>query len=166
MTGQLTPLIAGGVGVAGGLLTYAVLSWRHKRKHHTVAVTPTISTGKDSITAEIHPDPDEDAEAVKSNPGNHQRVIRCMEKAENIERIEELYHNYMTSPERHSFYEIDVVVARFWMGVKLILDKKNRQEWYFEKRQEIRRMGYSEKDFDKATDRLPKSILDGGGEQG
>ena len=93
-------------------------------------------------------------------PGNGWCVVRLIANAQSIDEIEEYYHRYMSSQRRH--LEVDVVVARFWMGVKLQPDKKSMGEWWFEGKDELKGMGYADRDFDKATDRLPKSILNDG----
>ena len=141
MTGQLTPFIAGGVGVAGGLLTYAILTWWHKRKSPQI-VPPSIVPGSSF-----------DRFIVWTNPGNHAAVIRLIVKADTVDAIDSLFDNYINSVSHHRAYEIDVVTVHYLKKTQL-LRGDDRQKWYMgERRNILQRHGY-------AQDRLIRAMSD------
>ena len=108
---------------------------------------------------EIAPDPNEDEEAVKQNPGDHAAVIRLILKTESIEQIDSVFSNYIDSSSHHPAYEIEVVAVHYLRKAQL-LDGDERQEWYMGARWEgghIARHGYTQKQFSKAmSDALKK----------
>ena len=147
MTEQLTPLIAGGAGVAGGLLTYAILTWWHKRK---AGVAP--SKKRDTEKTVLPPLIQRsllDRLVVLRNPGNHEAVIRLIVKGKTVEEIDLLFSNYINVAGYHSGYEVDAV--RFWKKRQLQKDKDDRTKWYKNGRNEfLKRHGCTREQLDKA----------------
>ena len=99
---------------------------------------------------DLPPEPDEDEELVKQNPGHHAAVIRLILKAETVEEIDSLFDNYINSASHHPAYEIEVVAVHYNKKAQL-LKGEERQKWYMGERDKIlTRYGYTEKQFTKA----------------
>lgn len=93
------------------------------------------------------PQPDENEEAVKQNPGNHARVIRLILKSESVENIDNLYSDYSSAATRNKAFEIEVL-AVYYLRKAQLLTGDERQKWYMGSRRTIiPRHGYTEKQF-------------------
>lgn len=99
---------------------------------------------------ELPPEPDEDEELVKQNPGHHAAVIRLIVKAETVEEIDSLFDNYINSASHHKAYEIDVVTTHY-LKKSHLLKGQERMDWYSSERAKIpARYGYADKQFIKS----------------
>ena len=148
MTGQLTPFIAGGVGVAGGLLTYAILTWWHKRK---AGVAP--SRRRDTEKTVLPPLIQRsllDRLVVLRNPGNHEAVIRLIAKSVSVGDIDALFSNYINSDSHHPAYEGEVAILHYLKKCQLLKKGDERDKWYMGERYKImRRYKWSMDQFTK-----------------
>ena len=139
MTGQLTAVIAGGVGLFLGITTYAVMSWLEKRDTRKPTITLPIQwTLLDRL-------------AVLRNRGNHEAVSRLIVKSNSIKDIDSLFNNYINSPGHHETYEVDVEIVRYWRKCQLLEDPIELGKWYNGERERIqRRYNLTPHQFDDA----------------
>jgi len=154
LTGQLTPLIAGGAGVAGGLLTFAILVWWHNRKTASVAPSATTDQGYVATVPYSLFSYYRDKLVIMRNPGNHEVVSRLIVKAESIGKIDSLFSNYINSASHHQAYELDVAMVHYVRKCQLLEDAQELTRWYQAENIEIRRRyGLTRQQFNEARER-------------
>lgn len=113
------------------------------------------SLTQENISQYVPPDNeiDEDAAAVKSNPGNHRRVIRCIIKAGAIKEADSLFHDYMAAPSLNMDFSIDVFAAYILKKYDLSSEEQ-RGKWWADSHNEANRQGYEWMEVLRAIDRL------------
>ena len=127
----------------------------YQKRQQSALGESSVVPDSDSVVVTALPDeelpqPDEDEEAVKQNPGNHARVIRLILKSDSVGDIDNLYSDYSSAATRNKAFEIEVL-AVYYLRKAQLLTSDERQKWYMGARKKIiPRHGYTEKQFSVA----------------